>query len=916
MFETLIGLAAIVVLFVIMTRQQSRLNLLQRELATLRGLVLSNLPASNPGAALAREVVAQEKAEETEAGRTSPVAAATGSGGEASGISGDAAVVTAAGAPPAEDSALRPEEADKTPSRPQGPSKRPDIETALGTRWAVWVGGLALALGGVFLVRYTIESGVFGPELRLIMAAAFGLLLVGAGEFIRRTGYRVPVEEAAAAYIPAILTAAGAFTLFGTVYAAHAIYGFIGPTAAFVLLGLIGMATIAAALVHGLALAGIGLLGALATPLLIDSQAPNAWALFGYLAIVLVATGFVARIRAWSFLMAGAFVGVGLWTLFYVGAAVMPDFRIVLFIGIVTLLVLAFAWFGRSSAAVASDAGFDWPSIAPAFFVGLSSVALALDPAFQGGDGTVQGAALVVAMLLVAVYRVRALPLLHAAGLAVSLIYLAALPGAMDWTEFSSASLAVDGTPVSLSPDRLTWVGAALAILFVSSGFWTARRLVRQPWHSASWAGWGVAVPLFVLLTLWVGYGNIDVDFSRAALAALLTVAFAAAAEWIARAEQPPLQGGPAVSATLAGAGLALLLCLHMAFGSGMTTVLAGAAAILPALATRRRIYPALGWLSVGALVAVIGRVAFDPTIVGAQFLSTTPVFNWLLPGYGVPALAFGFAAWQLARTTNGRLRLAMEAGAALFALLTVAMLVRHAMHGGVIDAGALTLAEQSIYTLIALGFAAILVAIDSRSPSSVLRYGSLGIGVLSVLSIAGNHFLWLNPLFTDESTGGIAVFNLLFLAYLLPALTAGGLALYARGKRPRWYSAMLALVAALLAFAYATLSIRRIFKGEFIGLWSGLGQLETYSYSALWLVLGVVLLVLGVMLASQVLRIASAALIAVAVLKVFLFDMSELEGVLRALSFIGLGAVLIGIGLFYQRLLTRAKPREVAEAS
>jgi uncharacterized membrane protein len=38
----------------------------------------------------------------------------------------------------------------------------------------------------------------------------------------------------------------------------------------------------------------------------------------------------------------------------------------------------------------------------------------------------------------------------------------------------------------------------------------------------------------------------------------------------------------------------------------------------------------------------------------------------------------------------------------------------------------------------------------------------------------------------------------------------------------------------------------------------------------------------------------------------VFIFDMSELEGVLRALSFIGLGAVLIGIGLFYQRLLGR----------
>ena len=248
-----------------------------------------------------------------------------------------------------------------------------------------------------------------------------------------------------------------------------------------------------------------------------------------------------------------------------------------------------------------------------------------------------------------------------------------------------------------------------------------------------------------------------------------------------------------------------------------------------------------------------------------------------------------------------------MEAVAALFSLLTLAMLVRHAMNGGVITSDVPTLAEQAIYTLIALGGGAMLVALDMRSPSPVLRYGSLGIGVVSVLSIVGQHFLVLNPLFTNESTGGIPFFNLLFLAYLLPAAAAAALAYYARGKRPQWYSAMLALVAALLAFAYATLSVRRLFQGEHIGLWAGLGQVETYTYSALWLAMGVGLLVAGVTLKSQVLRIASAALISVAVAKVFLFDMSELEGVLRALSFIGLGGVLIGIGLFYQRLLTRA---------
>jgi uncharacterized membrane protein len=120
----------------------------------------------------------------------------------------------------------------------------------------------------------------------------------------------------------------------------------------------------------------------------------------------------------------------------------------------------------------------------------------------------------------------------------------------------------------------------------------------------------------------------------------------------------------------------------------------------------------------------------------------------------------------------------------------------------------------------------------------------------------------------------------------------------------------------AALVFVYATLSVRRLFQGEHIAWWTGMGQLETYAYSALWLAMGVALLVAGVWQRSQMLRIASAVLIAVAVAKVFIFDMSELEGVLRALSFIGLGAVLIGIGLFYQKLLTRAARQDRAQAA
>jgi uncharacterized membrane protein len=309
----------------------------------------------------------------------------------------------------------------------------------------------------------------------------------------------------------------------------------------------------------------------------------------------------------------------------------------------------------------------------------------------------------------------------------------------------------------------------------------------------------------------------------------------------------------------------------------------------------------------------VLGRAAIDPTIVGASFLGSWPFFNQLLPGYGIPAAAFGFAAWQLARTTDGRPRLAMEAAAVLFALLTAAMLVRHAMSGGIIDGSAVTLAEQSIYTLIMLGAGAILVAIDARSPSAVMRIGSLAAAILSVVLIAIRHFGTLNPLFTGEPTGRIPVFDLLLLGHLLPAAAAAGLAWFARGRRPRWYSAMLALTAAALAFAWVSLTVRRLFQGENLAFWRGMSQLETYAYSAVWLAVGVGILVLGVRFASQALRVASGVLVALAVAKVFLFDMAELEGVLRAFSFIGLGAVLIGIGLFYQRLLTGAAARRDA---
>jgi uncharacterized membrane protein len=69
----------------------------------------------------------------------------------------------------------------------------------------------------------------------------------------------------------------------------------LGAAGAFLLLGLVALATLAAALLHGPALAGLGLVGAYVTPLIVSTEQPNYWALYLYLAVVTAAAFALAR---------------------------------------------------------------------------------------------------------------------------------------------------------------------------------------------------------------------------------------------------------------------------------------------------------------------------------------------------------------------------------------------------------------------------------------------------------------------------------------------------------------------------------------------------------------------------------------------------------------------------------------------
>ena len=179
----------------------------------------------------------------------------------------DAAVAPAEPPPPPP----LPEDVSQPPPIPVAARPRESLEQRLGTRWAVWVGGLALALGAIFLVRYSIDAGWLGPQVRIAAAALFSLALLAGGEWLRRNERAFAVPVIPAANIPSIVTAAGTVGLFATVYGAYALYGLIGPTAAFVLMAAIGLGTMAAAALHGPWLSGLGLVGAYAAPLLVST---------------------------------------------------------------------------------------------------------------------------------------------------------------------------------------------------------------------------------------------------------------------------------------------------------------------------------------------------------------------------------------------------------------------------------------------------------------------------------------------------------------------------------------------------------------------------------------------------------------------------------------------------------------------
>jgi uncharacterized membrane protein len=371
-----------------------------------------------------------------------------------------------------------------------------------------------------------------------------------------------------------------------------------------------------------------------------------------------------------------------------------------------------------------------------------------------------------------------------------------------------------------------------------------------------------------------------------------------------------------ALGAFATSAIAALALGLVFVLDKGMLTVALALAALAAAVISARLGIGALRWASATMGLVVLARLIWEPRIVGGD-LGTTPILNWLLFGYGVPALAFGFAA-RLMRRARGEdppVRVAQSLSI-LFAAFLVFFEIRHALNGGEPYARSSRLIEQGLFATAALLFSLTLTRLDAARSSPVFCVASFVFGAISVGVAALGLVAYANPYLSCRPIEGGAVFNGLLLGYAAPAIVAAMLMSAARGVRPAWFTSGAGALSIALLFLYACLETRRLFQDSDICSTRGQGDMEIWAYSAVWLGLGVLLLFYGIARGARGARLASGIFVLAAVLKIFLYDLSDLEGLMRALSFIGLGVVLIGIGLVYQKLVFRnpAKPAIAVE--
>lgn len=761
-------------------------------------------------------------------------------------------------------------------SAPPGPDSNA-LERAIGGKLAVWVGAIALALGGVFLVKYSIDQGLLQPVYRVLGGVALGFILGGVAWRLRDRSN----------YVAQGLAAAAVIDMYAVLWAAVELYALIPDWLA--LVGMVGTTLFAVALSLRLGplVAVLGLIGAFLAPFLIGGE-PNAIGLFAYLLALQAGGQFLAYRRRWLWVSAISLFSGTLWVLTY---------------------VLAGVYYGGEAL---------WPGL---FLIG-STVVLAMPEVLKpssgrGGALMVSTATLLGTLLLALTLRISGFePLIWALFLMLS-IGAGALAvwqerfRMLPWMCFAITGVmaAVHFGSSDWSTTHLLLLLGALSLTFTGIGY--ARLWRAKPRDFAVLAGIAplaflvVAMPqlyrpvenllgeygwMYVLLTIGAVYAllALPVVRRRARLDAAALVALLVPAQIYIAAAWP--------------FGFDFRLCIGL-----------WSAQLIVAFAFER-------WLKAGGLRAagitlLVALWASLLTPMGllllADGLGTWPLIHWASAAY-LAAIIATVVARRLSEVET--VRKALSISTVLLAMAGAAVNIHHAANAGHLLTLKLPAIEVSMQVMVVLLAGLWLVARskplrETAGEARALLNLGVGLSMLGMFLGAMAIATLGNPWLMHEPVRGVIVLNSLLFGIGLPALLSGLISWQLRERGFAWESrAGWWATGALVVFG-VMLQVRHAFQGA--ELWSGsTGQAEHYAYSIAMAALALIALGLGIKRNEKTLRVLALLGMLACSIKVFGYDMRELEGIYRVLSFLGLGASLMLLGYLYNRFGPKPAPR------
>lgn len=781
-------------------------------------------------------------------------------------------------------------------------TSRRSFELNIGTKLPVWIGAISLICAVFFLVKYSIETGWMSPLVRLALGAMFGASLVLAGQWIARH-----IGIANSKRIAQGLVGAGLVSLYVSLYAAVNLYYFLPPLIGFGCMTVVTALAVVLSLRHGQAIAAFGLVGGLLTPALVSSPEPNAMALFAYLFLLFGGTLFILVRKGWWILAAMALIGVFLWTGFWYCVAFTPGdgFTVVFFAVAICAAVLA---------ATRTHMLENQMTAAKTLSVhGLNIMALS-------------GSALTIIWLSVQVplslfdWSMLGVLSLGCTGLAYFRpdIYERTL-----WAKLAADLVLffmwVDNAPIA---NGLA-VTAGMVIVYVGMPYFIMRR-VDDP---RFWAGTQLVASVFLYaiscyqMDLPEGIADHGLWGVIALFLAGLSVHQAREMRLKYKADDTIQDHLTAIYALAATSFISLGLFvetpqeyLPLAFALQTTATMwlysrTGIDSLKKIALILTAVFIAVNYEQ----LFLFGELVLGSVIGGvpSRHLVENAMLDMPLLELGLPFLFMGLALLIQRRQENAENGLShVLLGATLMlALASGYYAIREwfqedpdffAIRAGFLERGAVTL------MLVVSGLA--IMSYASRTGANFMKIWGRSLFHLAMLRIFWFDLLIFNPyLNSSQFVGDMPLLNGVTLTYG----TGAALSLYALctqtwGRDATFIKKAYQLLGFTTLLALFSLTVRQYFHGGRLVADVGMGHAEFYSYSIVWMLVGLGLLAFGIVRQNRTARLASLSFMLLTIGKVFLFDAAELEGLYRVFSFLGLGLSLIGLSYFYTRFIGR----------